>query len=111
LIVACLIINFWPPFYNFLSKDLAMAVQIIPGGKPINTRMLWNAYTWVIISTLLAVPFIKPSQAQWKDIMSKWWKRAPRPTFSAMIFFAIAYVMIYSDCSFDARMGFISSRF
>jgi lactate permease len=103
LIGACLIINFWPPFYDFLSKDLAMAVQIIPGGKPINMRMLWNAYTWVIISTLLAVPFIKPSQAQWKDIMSKWWKRAPRPTFSAMIFFAIAYVMIYSGFAPSAQ--------
>ena len=73
-----------------------MPLQIIPGGKPVNTRFLWNAYTWVIISTLLAVPFIKPSTAQWKDVFSKWLRRAPRPTFSAAIFFAIAYVMSYS---------------
>ncbi len=96
LIGSCLIINFWPPLFNLLFKDLALPLQIIPGGKPVNTRFLWNAYTWVIISTLLAVPFIKPSKAQWKEIASKWWQRAPRPTFSAAIFFAIAYVMMFS---------------
>lgn len=99
LVTCCLVINFWPPLYTYLSKDLAMAVAIIPGGKPINTRMLWNAYTWVIISTLLAVPFLKPSREQWKDIGSKWLKRAPRPVFSAAIFFSIAYVMMYSGYS------------
>jgi lactate permease len=96
LIGCCLFINFYPPLYKYLSKDLAMPLAIIPGAKPIMTRMLWNAYTWVIISTLLAVPFIKPSGTQWKDIMTKWIRRAPRPAFSAAIFFAIAYVMMYS---------------
>lgn len=103
LIGTSLVINFWPPLFNFLFKDLAMPLQIIPGGKPINTRMLWNAYTWVIISTVLAVPFIKPTRKQWKDIGSKWLKRAPRPTFSAAIFFAIAYVMSYSGFAPDAQ--------
>lgn len=96
LLVACLIINFCPPLFDFLFKDLAMPVEIIPGGKPIMTRMLWNAYTWVIISTLLAIPFIKPTREQWQEIGKKWVKRAPRPVFSAAIFFAIAYVMTYS---------------
>lgn len=99
LIATCLFINFWSPLFNFLFKDLAMPVQIIPGGKPIMTRMLWNAYTWVIISTLLAIPFIKPSREQWQDIRKKWIRRAPRPVFSAAIFFAIAYVMTYSGYS------------
>ena len=96
LISCCLFINFYPPVYNFLFKDLAMPLSIIPGAKPLMPRFLWNAYTWVIISTLLAIPFIKPSGSQWKDILSKWVHRAPRPTFSAAIFFAIAYVMMYS---------------
>lgn len=96
LIGSCLIINFWPPLFNLLFKDLALPLHIIPGGKPVNTRLLWNAYTWVIISTLLAVPFIKPTKDQWKEIASKWWQRAPRPTFSAAVFFAIAYVMMFS---------------
>ncbi len=96
LISCCLFINFYPPLYNYLFKELAMPLNIIPGAKPIMPRMLWNAYTWVIISTLLAVPFIKPSGTQWREIISKWVHRAPRPAFSAAIFFAIAYVMMYS---------------
>ncbi|MDD4802715.1 MAG: L-lactate permease, partial [Syntrophomonas sp.] len=96
LVSCCLFINFYPPVYDFLFKQLAMPLNIIPGAKPLMPRMLWNAYTWVIISTLLAIPLIKPSRAQWKNILSKWIHRAPRPTFSAAIFFAIAYVMMYS---------------
>ncbi|HOV43331.1 MAG TPA: L-lactate permease [Syntrophothermus lipocalidus] len=96
LIGACLFINFYPPVFDYLFKQLAMPVNIIPGGKPIMTRMLWNAYTWVIISTLLAVPFIRPSRQEWREVLVKWWHRAPRPVFSAAVFFAIAYVMNYS---------------
>ncbi|MGE5390336.1 MAG: L-lactate permease [Deltaproteobacteria bacterium] len=96
LIGSCLIINFWSPVYNYLFKDMAMPLQIIPGGKPVMTRMLWNAYTWVLISTILSVPFLKPTGEQWKDIGKKWLARAPRPVFSAAIFFAIAYVMMWS---------------
>jgi len=101
LIACCLVINFYTPLYNYLAKTLAMPLYIIPGAKPIMTRMLWNAYTWVIISTLLAIPFIKPTSSQWRDIFSKWFSRAPRPTFSAAIFFAIAYVMMYSGFTPD----------
>jgi len=96
LIGLCLFINFYPPVFNLLFKELATPLQIVPGAKPIMPRFLWNAYTWVIISTLIAIPFIKPSREQWRDTVSKWIKRAPRPTFSAAIFFAIAYVMTYS---------------
>jgi len=96
LVCSCLLINFWSPVYNYLFKEMAMPLQIIPGGKPVNTRMLWNAYTWVLISTILAVPFLKPTAEQWKDIGKKWITRAPRPVFSAAIFFAVAYVMMFS---------------
>lgn len=96
LVGTCLFVNFYPPVFDYLFKQMAMPVQIIPGGKPIMTRMLWNAYSWVIISTLIAIPFIKPTGSQWRETMKKWAKRAPRPTLSAAVFFAIAYVMTYS---------------
>lgn len=102
LVTCCLFINFYPPVYDFLFKEWSMPLDIIPGNKPVMTRMLWNAYTWVLISTLLAVPFLKPSRAQWKQILTTWLKRAPRPTFSAAIFFSIAYVMMYSGFSAGA---------
>ncbi len=99
LVGCCLFINFYPPVFDYLFKELAMPLNIIPGGKPIMTRMLWNAYTWVIISTLLAVPFIRPTRKQWRETLSKWWQRAPRPVFSAAVFFAVAYVMNFSGFS------------
>ena len=34
LISCCLFINFYPPVYNFLFKELAMPLNIIPGTKP-----------------------------------------------------------------------------
>ena len=93
LLGTCLFVNFYPPVFDYLFVKLAMPVEIIPGGKPIMTRVFWNAYTWVIISTLLAVPFLRPSRDQWKETLLKTWKRAPRPVISAAIFFALAYVM------------------
>jgi lactate permease len=92
LIAASFAINFYQPWFDLLYKNMAMAVSIIPG-QTIKTRMLWNAYTWVLISTILSVIFIKPTGAAIKTTLVKWVKRAPRPAFSAAIFFAIAFVM------------------
>jgi lactate permease len=92
LIAASFAINFYQPWFDLLYKNIAMAISIIPG-QTIKTRMLWNAYTWVLISTILSVIFIKPTGAAIKTTLVKWVKRAPRPAFSAAIFFAIAFVM------------------
>lgn len=62
-------------------------------GVPLDTRFLWNAYTWILISTLLSVPFLKPKVSEIKETLKIWWKRAPRPVFSAAIFFAIGEIM------------------
>ncbi|MGE5371063.1 MAG: L-lactate permease [Solirubrobacterales bacterium] len=104
LIASCLFVNFYPPVLTYLRDTMGMPVHVIPniaveGAKPVKPvalRMLWNAYTWVLISTLLAIPFLRPTGAQWKEIFVKWFKRAPRPVFSAAIFFAIAFVMNFS---------------
>ena len=92
LIAVLFFINYFPPLKELLFTSLAMPVAIIPGQK-ILTRMTWNAYTWVLISTILAAIWLRPTAAQVGSILGKWLKRAPRPTFSAAIFFAIAFVM------------------
>ncbi|MDH7478474.1 MAG: L-lactate permease [Syntrophomonadaceae bacterium] len=92
LVASSFIINYYPPLYNFLFKDLAMPVSPIPG-QVVKTRMLWNAYTWVLFSTILAAVFIKPSGTAVRNSLNKWIRRAPRPAVSAAIFFAIAFVM------------------
>ncbi|MGO9021061.1 MAG: L-lactate permease [Syntrophobacteraceae bacterium] len=92
LIISAFAINFYTPWFNFLFKTLDFPVSVIPG-QVIKTRALWNAYTWVLISTILAFVFIKPTQKSLQVTLTKWMKRAPRPTFSAAIFFGIAFLM------------------
>lgn len=92
LVVTLFIINFYPPLKDFFFTKMEMAVSVIPG-QVIKTRMLWNAYTWVLITTIAAAVFLRPSGKQVKYTVTKWWKRALRPGFAAAIFFAIGFVM------------------
>jgi lactate permease len=92
LIVASFAINFYPPWFDLLYKTFDMPISVIPG-QLLKTRMLWNAYTWVLIATVLSALFIRPSGKAMQVTLVKWIKRAPRPAFSAAIFFAIAFVM------------------
>lgn len=92
LVIALLIINFNPYLSNLLYTQLAMPVSVLPN-QIIKTRMLWNAYTWVLISTVLAAVFLRPSRKAVGETLVKWLRRAPRPVLSAAIFFAIAFVM------------------
>ncbi|MGD0152967.1 MAG: L-lactate permease [Thermacetogeniaceae bacterium] len=93
LIPMLFIVAYWPWLHNILYTQWALPVAILPGQKPILTRMLWNAYTWVLISTILASIFLKPSGKAISETLTKWLRRAPRPVLSAAIFFAIALVM------------------
>lgn len=92
LITASFVINFYQPWFDLFYRQIAMAVSIIPG-QTIKTRMLWNAYTWVLISTIVSAIFIRPTGKAVRITLVKWIKRAPRPALSAAIFFAIAFVM------------------
>ncbi len=98
LIATTLVINFTPPIFALLYKKWEFALSIIPG-QMIKTRPIWNSYTWIVISTLLAIPFLRASKADFVQSLSKWKKRAPRPALAAAIYFAIAYVMNFSGFS------------
>jgi lactate permease len=83
------------PFFHLFFEKLPMAIPIIPG-RPTATRFLWQAYTWVFVSTIVAAVFLRPSGAGWRAILSKTAKRAPRPMLAAAIYFAIALVIDHS---------------
>jgi lactate permease len=80
------------PLFDITFKRLAMPLEIIPGA-PEKIRLLWQAYFWIAISTLLSLPILKTNRTHIKSALKKWVKRAPRPVFSAAIFFAIAYLI------------------
>lgn len=100
LILLILMLNIPKDVFNFLYRTLKLPIAgLTANGSPIDTRALWNAYTWIFVSTILAIPFIKPSSQQLKNTLAIWWKRAPRPVFSAAIFFAIGEIMNMSGYS------------
>jgi lactate permease len=88
------------PFFDLTFKKLAMPLEIIPG-EPEKVRLFWQAYFWILVSTLLALPLLKPTRAQIKTSLHKWLKRAPRPVLAAAIFFAIAFVINHSGKGAD----------
>lgn len=94
LIVVILALNIPKDAFNYLYRTMKVPILgLAADGTPIYTRALWNAYTWILVSVLLSMVFLRPTKAQLKDTMKTWWKRAPRPVFSAAIFFAIGEVM------------------
>jgi len=91
------------PFFDLLFQKLAMPVEIIPGA-PEKVRLFWQAYFWILASTLLALPFLKPTRAQMGTSLAKWLKRAPRPTLAAAVFFAIAFIINHSGKGADWQL-------
>jgi len=99
LIVLSLVANEpWLGIKKFLFDKIAMPWAIIPK-SPERLRIFWQAYWWILVSSILALPFLKTTGAQFKDTMATWWKRAPRPVFSAAVFFAVAYIINHSGKS------------
>ncbi len=92
LIVASFLVNFYKPIFEYLFVEHPGAISIIPG-QVIKTRFFWNAYWWIFVSIILSFPFLKPTRQQISDSVTRWIKRAPRPTLSAAVFFAIAFVL------------------
>ncbi len=97
LVVLCSITNFIPQIFDFLFSTLSMPVDI-PGFAPIKLRVFWNAYFWVLIATILSMPFLGV-KGKLKDILSTWANRSIKPVFAAAIFFSVASIMTSSGAT------------
>lgn len=96
LILLILAINLYQPLFNTLYRDVFWTFPIkglAADGSAIPTRWLWNAYTWIFVSTILSMIFLRPSKKQITETIKLWGKRAPRPVLAAAIFFAIGEIM------------------
>ncbi len=91
------------PFFNLTFQQWTMPVEIIPGA-PEKVRLFWQAYFWILVSTGLALPFLKPTRAQLATTLRKWLQRAPRPALAAAVFFAIAFVINHSGVRLDWQL-------
>lgn len=103
LIFFCVITNFVLPLKDFLySGPLEMRVKLWANdaGQPI--RLFWQAYFWVLISTIIATAIIKPKKGTWGAVLKDWNHRWAPPTISSFVYFMIAYVMMYSGYAVGA---------
>jgi lactate permease len=91
------------PLFELTFTKWAMPVTIIPE-SPEKIRLLWQAYFWILVSTLLALPWLKPSKAVIKKSLRLWRKRAPRPMLAAAVFFAIAFIINHSGKNADWQL-------
>jgi len=94
LIALILVLNLPPSVFNYLYRVQTFPILgLSADGKPILTRVLWNAYTWIFVSTFLSMLFIKPTSEQVKDTFKMWVKRAYRPIIATSSFFVIGEIM------------------
>lgn len=94
LIVFILVLNVPKDIFNQLYRVWLFPINgITADNSSISTRFLWNAYTWILVSTIISIFILRPTKKQLKETASTWLKRAPRPVFAAAIFFAIGEVM------------------
>lgn len=96
LILVSLLVN-WPtlPFFSYLFGQLSMPVEIFPG-RPERVRLFWQAYFWILVTTVIAVPLMKAKYSVLKTAGQRWFKIGLRPLSAAMVYFALAYVMNFS---------------
>jgi len=102
LVVLCVLVNV-PAFKigPWLTEHFPMALSIIPKDRPMELDMFKRAYFLVLLSTIIALPFLRPSSSQLRTSASKWLKRAPRPALAAAVFFAIAFILNHSGKNSD----------
>ena len=98
------------PLYDWTFSRLAMPVAVIPGAPPERLRVLAQAYFWILVATALALPLLRPSREALVTTVGKWWARAPRPVWSAAVFFAIAYVINHSGKAADGTLASTGSN-
>jgi lactate permease len=112
LIAIILILNVPKSIFDYLYRTALFPITgLTADGSPIATRLLWNAYTWIFVSIILSMLILRPTVTQLKDTFKVWWKRAPKPVFSAAIFFAIGEVMNMSGYNISEKAFVEKSMF
>jgi lactate permease len=94
LIAAVLSLNLPKASFNWLFNTMRMRLSgITANGGPLDLRLLWQAYTWCLISIVVTLPFLMTSRQKVKDSWASFLKRAPKPVLSSLAYFAIGEIM------------------
>ncbi|MHA1868576.1 MAG: L-lactate permease [Candidatus Heimdallarchaeaceae archaeon] len=98
------LLNFIPFLSNLFHNQLPFAFTI--GEIVITTRFLEQAYFWVLVATILSIPVLGWKKEHLVQTAKKWIKRSYRPVYAAAIFFAVAFLLIYSGYIFQNNSWF-----
>ncbi|MGY5860065.1 MAG: L-lactate permease [Candidatus Thorarchaeota archaeon] len=102
LVILSLATNLIKPVFDFLFFTLSFPVTIGGYPSPIATRFLWQAYTLMLIATLVSMPFLKTNRDVLRRTAISFKRRALRPVLSAAIFFAMAEVLNFSGWAMNS---------
>jgi lactate permease len=91
LIIFTMATNLIPSVFNLLFYDLTFPLTI--GSFTIKTRILWQAYTWVLFAVAFSFIFLPSDRQTLNRSLHLFKKRAIRPMVSSAIFFAIAWIL------------------
>jgi len=83
------------PFFDLVFNRWIMPLTIIPG-SPEKLRIFWQAYFWILISTIIALPWLRINKNTLETSLKRWLKRAPRPMLASAVFFSIAFIINHS---------------
>ncbi len=83
------------PFFDLVFNRWIMPITIIPG-SPEKLRIFWQAYFWILVSTIIALPWLRINKNTLKISLKRWLKRAPRPMLASAVFFSIAFIINHS---------------
>lgn len=83
------------PFFDLVFNRWIMPLTIIPG-SPEKLRIFWQAYFWILVSTIIALPWLRINRNTLKISLKRWLKRAPRPMLASAVFFSIAFIINHS---------------
>ena len=82
---------------TMLQDDILGSMEEIDiKGEISDLNILTQVYTWILISTLLAFPFLKPTKEQLDTALTTWKKRVVPPAVSYSVYFCIAMIMARS---------------
>ena len=86
------------PLISAFFKDLPGKYEVISifANQSVDLNILSQVYTWIFVSLLLSLAFLRPTKEQIRNTTRVWLKRAWVPFLTYSLYFSISFVMAWS---------------
>ena len=100
LLFALSLITNYPPVKKFLAQLPGSLEVVTIAGKKEDLNVLAHVYFWILVSTVLSLPILKPTGEELKRAFNVWIKSVWKPFIAYSLFFAVAFIMAWSGMEF-----------